>query len=569
MKRFSFVFVALLVSALVLATAAAYAQDGTLKVKVKPKTGYVFVDERPIGQGNQTMRLAPGTHHVNIYNYGHRPEERSVDIAAGQTSRLDVTLTPTGESASGPWGRIRIMARPDRAAVLLNGKSPEFAVACTGATDFNFLVKQELLVRPGTHQVTLALDGYRSYTATVSVSENERVEIRQTLAPGSGEETIPASAITSKSEERLANIGTVPRAKVGTASFRFAIAPLTAQFAATPTQIRCGESARLSWSTTEAEKVEISGIGEVAAAGEQLLEPKETSTYNFVAAGPGGVAEQSATISVDTAVKAALNVSPDSIEIVTLDGELQKRGQAQVSWSSDNADKVELTPFGTVSASGSRTLSPDQATTYTLHATNVCGGSETLTATLNVTRQDLVTPEVQLAAIFFSTDWPDERYPGVGLLRSQQRVVDLLAKGFADYLNVRPNGRLRLEAHADERRSVEYNQALGQRRGAIVKQRLVDAGIPAGNIEIVSYGEEQPLEREAVTALEEQNPNPPPRARARARRVNWLAHNRRVDVVLVGPKGGTGVRYYPHEADDADILWRYAKPSRGTIEQHQ
>ncbi len=567
MKRFSFFCVALLVCALVVAAVPAYGQDGTLKVKVKPKTGYVFVDARPIGQGNQTVRLAPGTHRVNIYNYGHRPEARTVEIAAGQTARLEVTLSPTGESVPGPWGRIRISARPDRAAVLLNGKTPQFAVACTGATDFDFMVKQELLVRPGRHQVTLALDGYRTYTATVSVGENERVEIRQTLASGTGEETIPASAITTKPEERLAKLGALPKAKVGTASFRFAIAPLTAQFAAAPTQIRCGESARLSWSTTEAEKIEISGLGEVAASGEQLIAPKQTTSYNFAAAGPGGSAQQSAAVSVDAAIKASLNVSPTSIEIVTLDGEVQKRGQAQLAWGSDNADRVELTPFGTVSASGSRTLAPDQTTAYTLRATNTCGGSETLTTTLNVTRQDLVTPEVQLAAVFFSTDWPDERNPGLGLLRSQQRVVELLAKGFADYLKVRPNGRLRLEAHADERASVEHNQALAQRRGAIVKQRLVDAGIPGDNIEVIGYGEERPLEQEAVAALEEQNPNPAPRARARAKRNNWLAYNRRVDVVLVGPKGGTGVRYYPHAAEDSDILWRYPKPARRMIEQ--
>ena len=568
MKRFSLMFFTLLVSATVLATAA-YAQEGTLKVSVKPKTGYVFVDGRAIGQGNQTVRLAAGTHRLNVYNYGHRAEERSVDIAAGQTARVEVTLTSTGESASGPWGRIRISARPDRAAVLLNGKTPEFTVACSGATDYDFLVKQELLVRPGTHQVTLVLDGYRTYTASVTVGENERVEIRQTLAPGSGEETIPAAAITTKPEERLAKIGTVPKAKVGAGSFRFAVVPLTAQFAATPTQIRCGESARLSWSTTEALKVEISGIGAVTASGEQLVEPKQITTYNFSAAGHGGVAEQSATINVDAAVKASLNVSPASMEIVTLDGEEQKRGQAQLSWSSDNADKVELTPFGAVSASGSRTVSPDQTTTYTLRATNVCGGSETLTAALNVTRQDLVTPEVQLAALFFPTDWPDKNYPSLGLLRSQARVVELLAKGFADYLKVRPNGRLRLEANADERASVEHNQALAQRRGEIVKQRLVDAGVPSANIDLVVYGEERPLEQETVTTLEKENPNPAPQARARAKRVNWLAHNRRVDVVLVGPKGGTGIRYYPHAAEDSDILWRYPKPPRTTIEKYQ
>lgn len=53
---------------------------------------------------------------------------------------------------------------------------------------------------------------------------------------------------------------------------------------------------------------------------------------------------------------------------------------------------------------------------------------------------------------------------------------------------------LRLEGHADERGSREYNMALGERRANAVKDFLVLQGVDSSLIETVSYGEERPAE---------------------------------------------------------------------------
>jgi peptidoglycan-associated lipoprotein len=50
---------------------------------------------------------------------------------------------------------------------------------------------------------------------------------------------------------------------------------------------------------------------------------------------------------------------------------------------------------------------------------------------------------------------------------------------------------IRLEGHADERGTREYNMALGERRAMAVRDYLVSEGV-ATPIEVVSYGEEQP-----------------------------------------------------------------------------
>jgi len=52
--------------------------------------------------------------------------------------------------------------------------------------------------------------------------------------------------------------------------------------------------------------------------------------------------------------------------------------------------------------------------------------------------------------------------------------------------------RVRLEGHADERGSREYNIGLGERRSQAVRQMLLIQGVPASQISTVSFGEERP-----------------------------------------------------------------------------
>ena len=54
------------------------------------------------------------------------------------------------------------------------------------------------------------------------------------------------------------------------------------------------------------------------------------------------------------------------------------------------------------------------------------------------------------------------------------------------------SGVVRLEGHADERGTREYNMALGERRAKAVANYLASMGVPGSQIETVSYGEEKP-----------------------------------------------------------------------------
>jgi peptidoglycan-associated lipoprotein len=57
-----------------------------------------------------------------------------------------------------------------------------------------------------------------------------------------------------------------------------------------------------------------------------------------------------------------------------------------------------------------------------------------------------------------------------------------------------PDVRIRIEGHADERGSVEYNLALSLRRAESVRSYLENFGISPSRMEIVGFGEERPLD---------------------------------------------------------------------------
>ena len=70
----------------------------------------------------------------------------------------------------------------------------------------------------------------------------------------------------------------------------------------------------------------------------------------------------------------------------------------------------------------------------------------------------------------------------------------------AKYLQDRPESRITLEGNADERGTREYNLGLGERRGNAVSGALQAAGGSAGQLTVVSYGEERPVDTASTEA---------------------------------------------------------------------
>jgi peptidoglycan-associated lipoprotein len=66
-----------------------------------------------------------------------------------------------------------------------------------------------------------------------------------------------------------------------------------------PARIERGQSANLTWTTTNANDVSINnGIGTVASSGRQSISPTDTTTYTLTANGPGGSTTATATVAI-------------------------------------------------------------------------------------------------------------------------------------------------------------------------------------------------------------------------------------------------------------------------------
>jgi peptidoglycan-associated lipoprotein len=66
--------------------------------------------------------------------------------------------------------------------------------------------------------------------------------------------------------------------------------------------------------------------------------------------------------------------------------------------------------------------------------------------------------------------------------------------GDAKYLEQNAGANVVIEGHCDERGSVEYNLALGEKRARAAKDYLVSYGITAARMTTISYGKERPFD---------------------------------------------------------------------------
>lgn len=67
-----------------------------------------------------------------------------------------------------------------------------------------------------------------------------------------------------------------------------------------------------------------------------------------------------------------------------------------------------------------------------------------------------------------------------------------VVKAQAEWLKKWPSVGVVVEGHADERGTVEYNLALGERRATALSRALTAHGVDKSRIEVVSYGKEHP-----------------------------------------------------------------------------
>ena len=562
--RFPLAALALLALGITPAFAQSGQTNGKLKIHVSPKQAYVFVDGKAIRDGSQTIELSAGSHSVGVDNYGYTPQTKTVDITAGKTTDLDVSLQASGDKVSGPFGDIELKGHP-RAAVLLNGTTQSYFVGHVDEFDNNFLWHQWLLVKPGTYQVTATEKGQQIWSGPVAVKAGQRIIV----------DLNHNGATKTRDFKRGLNLGPQPRFAAGVASAMVPISPVTAQLSAQGNQVNCGQSTQLSWKSSDAVDTAISNLGKVAASGEQGVSPTHPTTYQLTAKGPGGTAEQSVTVNVNAQPTATLALSQPQVRYHKIGDKVVEQDSAMLNWSASNANRVSIQPLGYVATSGSSKVeaTPDRTAdgpinrdvTYSLSATNACGGTATRTATLHVVGSIDPAPAVTLASLFYPTAYPERRHPNVGLVSSQKQTLTKAASTFKNNEQYAQQDKLMVVGHADIRGPKKYNQTLSERRAEAAKDYLVSQGVPADKIETRAEGKDSQLTEQQVMNLQAQDPQPQPAWMKNKKKATWLAYNRRVDVILE-PAGQESTEAYPNDAPDARVLWQRPVPKLKTVE---
>ena len=174
-----------------------------------------------------------------------------------------------------------------------------------------------------------------------------------------------------------------------------------------------------------------------------------------------------------------------------------KGESATLRWSVSNSTAVTIDGgIGTVQASGSRSVSPTENTTYRMTASGA-GGDAVAAVTVYVTTPPPPPPPPEPAKpsldqrlaevqdVYFDYDKSEVREDGRATL---QKNADAIKAILADF----PSAVITLEGHCDERGSAEYNLGLGDRRATSAKEFLSQVGLPADRLKTISYGKERP-----------------------------------------------------------------------------
>jgi outer membrane protein OmpA-like peptidoglycan-associated protein len=283
-----------------------------------------------------------------------------------------------------------------------------------------------------------------------------------------------------------------------------------------------------------------------------------------------------ASCSANFTVKPLPPKNPPTISISASPTSLQAGGTVNLSANCSSPDGVSVSVANWTASSGNVS---GNGTSASLNTTGAAPGSITIGATCTDTRglngqastQVMIenppppppNPEIarletrlNLHSVYFVVNQPLPKSPKGGLLPSQQKTLVALAADFKSYLGLKPEAHLILGGHADHRGSVEFNQALTERRVTRVKNFLVEQGVPEANIDTKAFGKEDNLTTEQVQDAIQNNPDLSAEERQRAIRnivVVRMASNRRVDVTL-STTGQTSIRQFPFNSTDALTL---------------
>jgi hypothetical protein len=156
--------------------------------------------------------------------------------------------------------------------------------------------------------------------------------------------------------------------------------PQVLRFAASPVNISPGQQSTLSWTTSGATQVTISGLGSQPLNGSATVSPAQTTSYTLTA-----TSSDNKTVTAVVTVTVGAGTVPQVLQFVANPSTVSTGQSSQLCWQVSGATSIAIAPGGgsNLNPTGCIAVSPSATTTYTLTATNAAGQIQA-NATINV-----------------------------------------------------------------------------------------------------------------------------------------------------------------------------------------
>jgi hypothetical protein len=159
---------------------------------------------------------------------------------------------------------------------------------------------------------------------------------------------------------------------------------------AQPSTVASGASVVLTWKASNANSVNISGLGTFPATGTTKVTPTASTTYTATANGPAGTAASTAVVSVTGSGSAV-----PTITLTAQPNNIAAGAASTLSWTTTNSTSVSIPGLGTYPPTGSVQVTPNATATYTATATG-SGGTAASSSTVTVSQS--VAPTITFTA---------------------------------------------------------------------------------------------------------------------------------------------------------------------------
>jgi hypothetical protein len=146
--------------------------------------------------------------------------------------------------------------------------------------------------------------------------------------------------------------------------------PQIIRFEGSPLSIQPGQQSTLSWTTSGATQVSISGVGSVTPNGSTTVSPTVTTTYTLTASSSDGKS-----VTAPITITVSTGTVPQIVTFVANPSTIDAGVATKLCWQVTGATSIAIQPgVGTnLSANDCASVSPRETTTYTLTATNATG----------------------------------------------------------------------------------------------------------------------------------------------------------------------------------------------------